>query len=38
MPVGVSIIQGYLTLMLSCVRLFRDVRHIYIYIYEILVV
>jgi len=30
MPVGVSIIQGYLALMLSCVRLFRDVRHIYL--------
>jgi len=30
MPVGVSTIKGYLTLILSCVRLFRDVRHIYL--------
>jgi len=31
MPVGVSTIQEYLTLMLSCVRLFRDVCHIYLW-------
>jgi len=30
MPVDVSIIQEYLTLMLSCVRLFRDVRRVYL--------
>ena len=30
MPVGVSILQGYLTLMLSFVRLIRDVRRVYL--------